>query len=134
MVSAKGSKRFKLSLKKKLNKVTSNEVFDDDSPNGNNESEKFEKSILGTLENLGATCFANSVLYILRFTPDLRHRIHHLVDDIQNKNTLGKTATPSESVIMKIHQVFTKLYKQEVGRGDANDESFAPNDLIDIIR
>jgi len=44
---------------------------------------------VASLANLGNTCFLNSVLYTLRFTPGFLHSLHHLVCD------LGlQTATP----------------------------------------
>jgi ubiquitin carboxyl-terminal hydrolase 1 len=37
---------------------------------------------LASLCNLGNTCFLNSVLYTLRFTPGFLHNLHHLVVDL----------------------------------------------------
>ena len=37
---------------------------------------------IASLSNLGNTCFLNSVLYTLRFTPGFLHSLHHLVNDI----------------------------------------------------
>ena len=37
---------------------------------------------IASLSNLGNTCFLNSVLYTLRFTPGFLHSLHHLVNDL----------------------------------------------------
>lgn len=37
---------------------------------------------IATLSNLGNTCFLNSVLYTLRFTPNFLHNLHHLVGEL----------------------------------------------------
>ena len=37
---------------------------------------------VASLANLGNTCFLNSVLYTLRFTPGFLHSLHHLAQDL----------------------------------------------------
>ena len=37
---------------------------------------------IASLSNLGNTCFLNSVLYTLRFTPGFLHSLHHLINDL----------------------------------------------------
>lgn len=37
---------------------------------------------IASLCNMGNTCFLNSVLYTLRFTPGFLHNLHHLVNDL----------------------------------------------------
>ena len=37
---------------------------------------------IASLSNLGNTCFLNSVLYTLRFTPGFLHSLHHLANDL----------------------------------------------------
>ena len=41
---------------------------------------------IATLCNLGNTCFLNSVLYTLRFTPSFMHNLHHLAIDLSSLN------------------------------------------------
>lgn len=41
---------------------------------------------IASLCNLGNTCFLNSVLYTLRFTPGFLHNLHHLASDISHFN------------------------------------------------
>lgn len=41
---------------------------------------------IATLCNLGNTCFLNSVLYTLRFTPSFLHNLHHLAIDLSSLN------------------------------------------------
>lgn len=38
---------------------------------------------IGTLCNIGNSCYLNSVLYTLRFAPQFMHKLHHLVDDMK---------------------------------------------------
>lgn len=55
---------------------------------------------MATLSNIGNSCYLNSVVYTLRFTPNFLHNLHHLVDDLshltqmQQKNVL-RTKTAS---------------------------------------
>lgn len=37
---------------------------------------------VATLSNMGNTCYLNSVLYTLRFTPAFLHNLHHLATDV----------------------------------------------------
>lgn len=53
---------------------------------------------VATLLNMGNTCFLNSVLYALRFTPTFLHNLHHLLVDlswINSKLKENKTKTSS---------------------------------------
>lgn len=40
---------------------------------------------MATLSNIGNSCYLNSVVYTLRFTPNFLHSLHHLVDDLQQQ-------------------------------------------------
>ena len=44
---------------------------------------------VATLLNLGNTCFLNSVLYTLRFTPGFAHLLHHLAEELADKKLLS---------------------------------------------
>ena len=44
---------------------------------------------VATLLNLGNTCFLNSVLYTLRFTPGFAHLLHHLASDLREKTVFS---------------------------------------------
>lgn len=55
---------------------------------------------MATLSNIGNSCYLNSVVYTLRFTPNFLHNLHHLVDDLnyltqlhQNGVRRAKTAS-----------------------------------------
>lgn len=48
-------------------------------------------SSIATLCNIGNSCYLNSVVYTLRFAPFFLHKLHHLVDDMdQVYHKLGK--------------------------------------------
>lgn len=51
---------------------------------------------MATLSNIGNSCYLNSVVYTLRFTPNFMHNLHHLVDDLNFINHLqGRQKTAS---------------------------------------
>lgn len=43
---------------------------------------------MATLSNIGNSCYLNSVVYTLRFTPNFLHNLHHLVGDLHCLNQL----------------------------------------------
>ncbi len=51
---------------------------------------------IASLCNLGNTCFLNSVLYTLRFTPGFLHNLHHMVGDL-NGQQAGNGPSPANS-------------------------------------
>lgn len=54
---------------------------------------------IATLSNLGNTCFLNSILYTLRFTPSFLHNLHHLVGDLAfAEQRLGQAKAKSSSL------------------------------------
>lgn len=54
---------------------------------------------VATLLNMGNTCFLNSVLYALRFTPTFLHNLHHLLLDLNSINSkLKETKTKTSSL------------------------------------
>lgn len=84
---------------------------------------------IASLCNLGNTCFLNSVLYTLRFTPGFLHNLHHLVADLgigsngnsshkdkkkagSNSNGNGITDAETElvhDVIEQLHDLFRNM-------------------------
>jgi len=71
---------------------------------------------IASLANLGNTCFLNSVLYTLRFTPGFCHNLHHLNTDLQTRlkleNGRQKPDPDQENiadVIHTLHHLFQKL-------------------------
>jgi len=83
---------------------------------------------IASLANLGNTCFLNSVLYTLRFTPGFCHNLHHLNSDLQHKiKTLNGRQKPDEDqenlvdVIHNLHHLFQKLCSSDGYTGDPKD-------------
>lgn len=80
------------------------------------------KPPIATLSNLGNTCFLNSVLYTLRFTPNFLHNLHHLVSDLSIAD-------------QKFNQ--TKIKSSSLGRNFANlansgSRSWSSKDLLSL--
>ena len=48
---------------------------------------------VASLCNLGNTCYMNSVLYTLRFTPGFLHSLHHMVHDLGLNGSGGKSSS-----------------------------------------
>jgi hypothetical protein len=97
--------------------------------NGDHTSDSSARSLspgIASLANLGNTCFLNSVLYTLRFTPGFCHSLHHLNQDLQAKarqeNGRQKAADSDQEhlleVIHTLHHLFQKLCSSDACSGD----------------
>jgi len=80
-------------------------------------SRKVKPSPIASLGNLGNTCYLNSVLYTLRFSPNFMHNMHHMMEE------LGHQSTPEEEIVSRaqrihfacerLHSLFTTLRSNE---------------------
>ena len=67
---------------------------------------------IASLANLGNTCFLNSVLYTLRFTPGFCHSLHHLYQDLAGSDSKPDRDSEQEcllDVIQTLHHLFQKI-------------------------
>ena len=79
---------------------------------------------VASLCNLGNTCFLNSVLYTLRFTPGFLHSLHHMVHDLGLNGNGGKSNKRTNGVAAL----------QIQSNGSANSISDAETELVhDVI-
>jgi len=79
---------------------------------------------IASLANLGNTCFLNSVLYTLRFTPGFCHALHHLHQDLLDT----RPARDSDQeclldVIQTLHHLFQKLCSSDSDFGSLESNS-----------
>lgn len=73
---------------------------------------------IASLCNLGNTCFLNSVVYTLRFTPGFLHHFHHFVSDLGlGNNTSGKekrrghnNVNSVDAETERVHDVIEQLH------------------------
>lgn len=65
---------------KKLNFGTN--MFNGYRSNDRTDDNNHDSLPVATLSNMGNTCYLNSILYTLRFTPAFLHNLHHLVVDM----------------------------------------------------
>ena len=118
---------------------------------------------IASLCNLGNTCFLNSVLYTLRFTPGFLHNLHHLVTDLglgsnsnssngkdkrnRGNHTGGAGSTSSNSngdveterihdVIEQLHDLFRNMSTSDdhtVDRDSSNREPIPPSNFLHAV-
>ena len=92
---------------------------------------------VASLANLGNTCFLNSVLYTLRFTPGFCHSLHHLHQDLsgQEAKTDKKDADQEclLDVIQTLHHLFQKLCSSDCEGGNDPREPVLPSALLHSI-
>ena len=86
---------------------------------------------IASLANLGNTCFLNSVLYTLRFTPGFCHSLHHLHQDLADT----KPDRDSEQeclldMIQTLHHLFQKLCSSDCEGGSEPREPVLPSALL----
>lgn len=111
---------------------------------------------VASLCNLGNTCFLNSVLYTLRFTPGFLHSLHHMVHDLglngnggkgskrsngvptqQSQQTNGSTNSISDAETELVHDVIDQLHElfRTLSGSDDSDskEPLPPSNFLSAV-
>jgi len=91
---------------------------------------------VASLANLGNTCFLNSVLYTLRFTPGFCHSLHHLHQDLAGHDAKVERDSDQEcllDVIQTLHHLFQKLCSSDCDGGSDPREPVLPSALLHSI-
>ncbi|XP_076366274.1 uncharacterized protein LOC143255077 isoform X3 [Tachypleus tridentatus] len=96
---------------------------------------KENKCRIGPLFNLGNTCFLNSILYVLRLTPQFTKGLHSLVDEINKlKCQDGIREDPKWNIVVQLHQVFHQMKRYEdVETSDGDVTSFIKSHLQALL-
>ena len=80
---------------------------------------------VASLCNLGNTCFLNSVLYTLRFTPGFLHSLHHMIHDLGLNGSGGKSSNKRSNGLAS---------QQGQSNGSTNSIADAETELVhDVI-
>lgn len=89
---------------------------------------------IASLANLGNTCFLNSVLYTLRFTPGFCHSLHHLHQDLsESKPDRDSEQECLLDMIQTLHHLFQKLCSSDCDGGSDPREPVLPSALLHSI-
>lgn len=114
---------------------------------------------MGTLENIGNSCYMNAVLYALRFTPSFLHNLHHLmVNVVSFCDDIGKLPSSdchksvatamfisnldrwhnesrinreTRKILYNLHKVFKSLTASEIKRDGA---AFKADELREAVK
>lgn len=100
-------------------------------------SRKVKATPIASLANLGNTCYLNSVIYTLRFSPNFMHNMHHLMEQ------LGHHTTPDDDIVTReqkvhsacerLHSLFTNLRSNEEAKNSRN-QPVQPNVFLSSFR
>ena len=92
---------------------------------------------MATLSNIGNSCYLNSVVYTLRFTPNFLHNLHHLVEDLnyltqlhQNGVRRAKTASLGRNQNMNSYANGGPTLLSSSGSSSAGSRSMSNKDLV----
>jgi len=80
-------------------------------------SRKVKATPIASLANLGNTCYLNSVLYTLRFSPNFMHNMHHMMEQLGHQTPHDDEIVTREqkihSACERLHSLFTNLRSNE---------------------
>ncbi|XP_073840862.1 ubiquitin specific protease 1 [Musca autumnalis] len=83
---------------------------------------------MGTLCNIGNTCYLNSVVYTLRFAPQFLHNLHHLLTDLNAlQQNIARARSKSSSLGRGISAVHIENARSWSSKDLASMEQYAAN-------
>ncbi|XP_075145647.1 ubiquitin specific protease 1 [Haematobia irritans] len=83
---------------------------------------------MGTLCNIGNTCYLNSVVYTLRFAPQFLHNLHHLLTDLNAlQQNIARARAKSSSLGRGISAVHIENARSWSSKDLASMEQYATN-------
>ncbi|XP_005178106.1 serine-rich adhesin for platelets [Musca domestica] len=91
---------------------------------------------MGTLCNIGNTCYLNSVVYTLRFAPQFLHNLHHLLTDLNAlQQNIARARSKSSSLGRGISAVHIENARSWSSKDLASMEQYAgsnaaPNPIV----
>lgn len=88
---------------------------------------------MGTLCNIGNTCYLNSVVYTLRFAPQFLHNLHHLLTDLNAlQQNIARARAKSSSLGRGISAVHMENARSWSSKDLASMEQYANNAVAGV--
>uniref|UniRef100_A0A1I8P5T6 USP domain-containing protein n=1 Tax=Stomoxys calcitrans TaxID=35570 RepID=A0A1I8P5T6_STOCA len=86
---------------------------------------------MGTLCNIGNTCYLNSVVYTLRFAPQFLHNLHHLLTDLNAlQQNIARARAKSSSLGRGMSAVHMENARSWSSKDLASMEQYASNAVV----